>query len=887
MDESINNIYFLKETIGKFKKELQKFISDPNQQTNNIINLRQNIEELEKNIILKERGIGNQILNNNLGTFIPITERQNITRGNSSNLRKFNSANAYNLGNNNSMFNYNLMNVGLNLNPANLNNCYNNNINKLTTYSHNNINNANVNLDTKNRTFASVSNNQMLVNTNRTNFIKNGNSVKENINAGNNNILADTGVISNYPSSGNFHGWNSENNFNVELNNNRTDIIPNINFIPESYYGLIYTAKKKDIVPEYSTPQSSNNLLYAQKKENRIKNQNLEKQNFKSNLLLRRAQDTLHEKILDQENRFFNKAETEKLMNKYNIATNKNTIFKKTKRAAGSNKFADRAKIQKFAYHNKNNYNGVIYDKNYNPVITQDEISKGILSMINRGLIPKTADLTPAFNRNGHPIQLAKGDELKELYAKTKYRDEVEMEGEYNKIRYNFNNNEINRNDFITGVPNSGNNFFLTSGMNENQSVGDYINYNNVFYNNSASYENDTKDVVKTIPSLDMPGMLERDIIQINNSSNKKIFIKSNEHLNSAAKTVSNADGEFIKAKENLNIQELEKKEMVIKEKKEENITDIIKIKNLNLDNTALEEKDNLSAVENQINFTNRNIYEKDIENDKDAVKVSKTIYLVKMLLFKNFKIIENDEYFNLLSINEEKQGTIRYLIEHFQKLFKKLNYTYAEVDLEKFNFIIKDELKNLTNKDMISCLTEKDLRSKGLNSNKTLHMNLKEAFVVRIQKFYRMHIAINYYKDLKTKMKKIKRLQRNYRLFRLFKLAKILIEEKKTKNMIEWRIMMNNFKSQWPEIKKGPRIEIHINSLSYSYLRNCTIEKFSTKENNQLSRLINLLDPNVEIIYVAPFTLGNEVLSYYFSILSTLGVENAKERFHLIVPVN
>lgn len=30
MDETINNIYFLKETIGKFKNEIQKFVADPN-----------------------------------------------------------------------------------------------------------------------------------------------------------------------------------------------------------------------------------------------------------------------------------------------------------------------------------------------------------------------------------------------------------------------------------------------------------------------------------------------------------------------------------------------------------------------------------------------------------------------------------------------------------------------------------------------------------------------------------------------------------------------------------------------------------------------------------------------------------------------------------------
>ena len=215
-----------------------------------------------------------------------------------------------------------------------------------------------------------------------------------------------------------------------------------------------------------------------------------------------------------------------------------------------------------------------------------------------------------------------------------------------------------------------------------------------------------------------------------------------------------------------------------------------------------------------------------------------------------------------------------------------KLNLNHAEVDVKKFENLAKDEVKNITNKDLILCLTEKDLKAKGFDNNKTLHLNLKETFIVRIQKFYRMHLAIKNYIILRNKMKKIKKLQRSYRLYRIFKMSKILVEEKRNLKLIDWKIMMNEFKSNWGQIKKGPRIEIHINSMSYSNIRNCTMEKFSIKENNQLNRLINLIDPNVEIIYIAPFPLGNEVLSYYFSILSTLGIENAKERFHLIIPV-
>jgi hypothetical protein len=73
---------------------------------------------------------------------------------------------------------------------------------------------------------------------------------------------------------------------------------------------------------------------------------------------------------------------------------------------------------------------------------------------------------------------------------------------------------------------------------------------------------------------------------------------------------------------------------------------------------------------------------------------------------------------------------------------------------------------------------------------------------------------------------------------------------------------------------------------MTFDAMKNSTIEKFSEKENNQISRFISLVDPNVSIIYITPIPLGKELLSYYYSILSAVGIENPKGRIHIIVPV-
>src|SRR5690348_16949222 len=81
IDETIGNLNFLKETIGKFKNEIQKFIADPDYVNHNAITLRQSIEELEKNILNKEKNIAGQILNNNNSkSFLRNNQNESVSR---------------------------------------------------------------------------------------------------------------------------------------------------------------------------------------------------------------------------------------------------------------------------------------------------------------------------------------------------------------------------------------------------------------------------------------------------------------------------------------------------------------------------------------------------------------------------------------------------------------------------------------------------------------------------------------------------------------------------------------------------------------------------------------------------------------------------------------
>ncbi len=40
------------------------------------------------------------------------------------------------------------------------------------------------------------------------------------------------------------------------------------------------------------------------------------------------------------------------------------------------------------------------------PPISEDDINKGMMSLLNKGIIPKDVDLTPAFEKGAPPVSL-------------------------------------------------------------------------------------------------------------------------------------------------------------------------------------------------------------------------------------------------------------------------------------------------------------------------------------------------------------------------------------------------------------------------------------------------------------------------------------------------
>jgi hypothetical protein len=120
--------------------------------------------------------------------------------------------------------------------------------------------------------------------------------------------------------------------------------------------------------------------------------------------------------------------------------------------------------------------------------------------------------------------------------------------------------------------------------------------------------------------------------------------------------------------------------------------------------------------------------------------------------------------------------------------LFKKLNIINVSIDSNKILYLLKfykNKIENITNKDLLYCMTNNDFEKKGFEpkNEKILYQKIREAFIIRIQKMIRRKLAYNKYQFLKIININVTFLQSHYRRFIVEKKVKKILEEEKNRD--------------------------------------------------------------------------------------------------------
>ncbi|XP_065812715.1 IQ motif-containing protein H [Labrus bergylta] len=121
-------------------------------------------------------------------------------------------------------------------------------------------------------------------------------------------------------------------------------------------------------------------------------------------------------------------------------------------------------------------------------------------------------------------------------------------------------------------------------------------------------------------------------------------------------------------------------------------------------------------------------------------------------------------------------------------------------------------------------------------------------------------------------------------------------LQAQRFRQLLNFRSRAQHLAANWKHIQSSKRTIIHIPSLGFSESLRQNLRGFDILQNIQLSRLCDIRDENVEVIYVSPRHLGDDILHYYSSLLKyervTEGADNrtteassCSRRFVILTP--
>jgi len=159
------------------------------------------------------------------------------------------------------------------------------------------------------------------------------------------------------------------------------------------------------------------------------------------------------------------------------------------------------------------------------------------------------------------------------------------------------------------------------------------------------------------------------------------------------------------------------------------------------------------------------------------------------------------------------------------------------------------------------------------------------DAAAVKIQTKYRGHQARKHVEEVKLRDSSIVPIQQRVRVFLQRRAALRAMRQRKEDVRARFDQLQDNFREEWPRIQKGHRVAIHLNSLSITPEQRLRMHGLPVRQNAQMTRLVNLAEPNLDVVYVSPFRLSEDLEGYFLKLLQVGGVEDASDHYRVVHP--
>ncbi|XP_009468484.1 PREDICTED: IQ domain-containing protein H [Nipponia nippon] len=198
--------------------------------------------------------------------------------------------------------------------------------------------------------------------------------------------------------------------------------------------------------------------------------------------------------------------------------------------------------------------------------------------------------------------------------------------------------------------------------------------------------------------------------------------------------------------------------------------------------------------------------------------------------------------------------GSIVFFLERTEKLLKDYAVPLATINCKKLAEVASDfELnENPTKSDILSVIKNQSAVEKILNrpGQRYKGQGGTEMAATKIQQRASGAIAVSWLSRTRTAR------------------VKKALEESRQRHLENFYIRAKHLAANWNRIRTSRRTIIHIPSLGYSQCIREHIPDLALQQNAQMGRLCDILDANVDVIYICPLHLSEELLQYYNKLL-------------------
>eukprot|EP01064_Diplonema_japonicum_P026301 TRINITY_DN3771_c0_g1_i1.p1 TRINITY_DN3771_c0_g1~~TRINITY_DN3771_c0_g1_i1.p1 ORF type:complete len:943 (+),score=239.09 TRINITY_DN3771_c0_g1_i1:98-2926(+) len=234
--------------------------------------------------------------------------------------------------------------------------------------------------------------------------------------------------------------------------------------------------------------------------------------------------------------------------------------------------------------------------------------------------------------------------------------------------------------------------------------------------------------------------------------------------------------------------------------------------------------------------------------------------------------------------------GSITAVITQLERLLTEYGVPLAYIDGKVVAKLAQIDMGPMAHDQLMACITNRDDVTPLLKTPGRKYQDGMDGVhnaAVKVQSIARMFLQRRRFKDLRESNFAALLIQRHWQIHQQHMVTRTQINKGLLKEETRWRRLMDSFIHDWGKIKDEKRLVIHIPSLSYTPEQCTSIPFYNCFQNAQLARIIDLIDPNVEVVYLSPFPIEQEALQYYTRLLQMAGVNDITSRLQVLVPEN